>query len=206
MHTSIGRISPKLRRVVASAIVASYGYLLFLVWAVPQSVLFMEFGKESPSLVWTAIVPMVILPFGFQLLPRRLYDLQNFEHDGRFYRRLGVRSIRFGVGMGEGIQKLARVIDPKWQNPLAKLSSQERINWTRGAEGIHWGFLIGSLPFIAMTFYLGYTTFGIVFCIVNVPFNIYPIMLQRYTRGKLLRIDRARASRSTNNAAFTDGR
>jgi hypothetical protein len=199
MHTSIGRITPKLRGVVASAIVSSYGYLLFLVWAVPQSVLFMEFGEESPSLVWTAIVPMVILPFGFQLLPRRLYDLQNFEHDGRFYRRLGVRRICFFAGMGEGIQKLARVIDPQWKNPLGKLSPLERINWTRGAEGIHWGFLIGSAPLIALTFYLGHTTFGIVFCLINVLFNIYPIMLQRYTRAKLLRIDRARASRSPVN-------
>ena len=139
MPTAIGGITAKLRRSLASAMVSSYGYLLFIVWAVPQSVLFMQIGKESPSLVWTGLVPMTILPFGFQLLPSRLYDLQKFECDGRLYRRLGVRRVRFVAGLGEGIQKLARVIDPHWQSPLAKLSPETRINWTRLTEGIHWG-------------------------------------------------------------------
>ena len=196
MASAIGGITAKLRHFVASAMATSYGFLLFVIWVVPQSVFFMQIGEEWPVVVWTAIIWLTILPFGFELLPRRIYGLQKFEYDGRLYRRLGVRRVRFVVGMGEGIQKLAHMIDPQWQNPLAKLSSEKRINWTQQLEGLHWGFLIGSLPLIAMTFYLGYPTFGIVFCLINVLFNVYPIMLQRYTRAKLLRIDRARASRS----------
>jgi hypothetical protein len=111
-----------------------------------------------------------------------------FQH----YRRFGVRRSRVVAGLGEGIQRVARAIDANWQSPLAKLSPQERMSWSRHIEGLHWGFLIGSAAPIALAFHLGFTTFGAVVLLFNVPLNVYPIVLQRYTRAKLARIGRRR--------------
>ena len=155
-------------------------------------------GRSNRSL-WIALALSIVFYFvSLTIIPRRYYNLQPFEQDGRLYRRLGMRQFRYIVGEGEGIQKLARRIDPQWQSTLSKLSYDERIKWTQTAEWIHISMIFLSLPLIALAYRRGFTTFATLYLLSNIPFNIYPILLQRYTRAKLLRICNLQSNRSAS--------
>ncbi len=173
--------------------------LLFIAWFNPLLIVSTHTPGGSNRTLWIALALSIVFYFvSLTIIPRRYYNLQPFEQDGRLYRRMGVRQFRYIVGEGEGIQKLARRIDPQWQSTLSKLSYDERIKWTQTAEWVHVGLTFLSLPLIALAYHRGSTTFATLYLLSNIPFNIYPILLQRYTRAKLLRICNLQSNRSTN--------
>jgi hypothetical protein len=189
-----------LRRRLASAVASSYGYLLFVAWFNPLLILSTRTHDGSQQLLWIALgVSAIFYFFSLMLIPRRYYNLQPFERDGRLYRRLGVKRFRYIVGEGEGIQRLARLIDPHWQAPLAKKTYDERMRWTITPEWVHLGMLFLSLPLIALAYYRGFTGLATFYLVSNIPFNIYPVLLQRYTRGKLLRICQRQSAQARLN-------
>ena len=63
-------------------------------------------------------------------------------------------------------------------------------------EAIHWGFIFGTTPLIMLAFYQGYFVMGWLYLLLNIPINVYPILLKRYTRAKLMRIAELRMSKS----------
>jgi hypothetical protein len=196
--------SSRLRRFLASAIATSYGFLLFIAWFNPLLILSTHTPDGSQRTLWTALAALgvVFLPWLF-LIPRRYFKLQPFERDGRLYRRLGVKRFRYVVSEGEGIQRLARRIDPNWRAPLTKLSYEDRIKWTQIPEWVHLGLIFLSLPLIALLYYRGFTTLASLYLLSNIPINIYPILLLRYTRAKLLRIRALQANQGEKEQKMT---
>ena len=151
-------------------------------------VFLMQAGKKSmTATVWVTGFVCVGYVLGF-LLPTSYFELRRFEQSGRVYRRAGVRAIRFVGSNGQGLQRLLQRIYPPWRNPHSDMSPEQWIGRTMFAERIHWSLLLCSLPAAAWAIYLGDSVFGYVLLIANVPYNLYPIMLQRYTRAQLLRI------------------
>jgi hypothetical protein len=122
------------------------------------------------------------------LLPSDYFELRGFERSGIFYRRMGVRKIRYFGGNGDGIQRLAQWVCPEWKNPYRAMPVAKWIRQTILDEQFHWGLMIASLPVAAWAFYTGFARFGVVLLVINVPFHIYPILLQRYIRAQLTRI------------------
>lgn len=121
------------------------------------------------------------------------YDSQYFKprkferwKDGLLYKLLGVHIFKKIVPTcGEYINKL------RGEHPIANAKTKEEglKNWernTRGFETVHLAVALGYLGYIGERLISGnrlaYVAGAI---IVNVLFNFYPIMLQRYNRAKI---------------------
>jgi hypothetical protein len=173
---------------------------MFIAWFNPLLILSTRTDDDSQRTLWIALaVSAFFFLISLLLVPRRYYNLLPFERDGRLYRRIGVKRFRYIVGEGEGIQRLARRIDPHWQASHSKLSYGDRLAWTIMPECVHIGMIFLSLPLIALAYHRGSSTLATVYLLSNIPINIYPILLQRYTRAKLLRIQELQSQLAFHN-------
>jgi hypothetical protein len=80
-----------------------------------------------------------------------------------------------------------------WINPALRLGVS-RTDWERllremnVAEGMHWLTCFLS-SILAISYLVGdYAVYGYVMLLVRVPFDLYPIMLQRWNRGRVCRV------------------
>lgn len=128
-------------------------------------------------------------------LPDAWLRIRRWEADGRVYQRLGIDAYRKAL--------LASPSGPnaflKFQGRRAQLPGLER--FTRHAEMGHLTLLVVSSVVIAIAVWTGYWRTAIFLAIVNVPWNVYPVLLQRYTRSRLARINRRRLGHSTTPVA-----
>jgi hypothetical protein len=177
------------RRYVAAGIPAVYTFVLLLVWLLPVQIFL------SRTLEAGARVPLVVLTFLCVVigacLPASYFRLRRAEADGRVYAALGVRRFRNIVAYGAPMVRLMRRIDPASYTRLNKSTLAERERRTRKTEKIHWAMLLGTIPAAVCAVLLREYWFGAYLVAANVPMNVYPIMLQRYTRARLERIRRS---------------
>jgi hypothetical protein len=129
----------------------------------------------SMTLIWLA---RHVVPFG---LPPRYYRLRTVENDGRLYRRLGVGTFKWLI-FKSGVETL------NWSARLSHgrtgLPGLER--GIREAETDHTMTL---LAMVVVTLYAamnGWWAFASWLVLANVVANVYPIMLQRSNRARLL--------------------
>ena len=186
------------RRYAAASIPATYTLLLLLGWVLPiQLFLFSTLDTHAwlPVLVLTAFSVMLAA-----LLPNGYFRLRRTEADGRVYAALGVRQFRSLVTYGEPMLRLMRRINPKSRARLNSSTLAERERSTRRTEKIHWALLLGSVPAAVWAILVRESWFAVYLLVANVPMNVYPILLQRYTRARLARI-RERARGTVNEEA-----
>ncbi len=188
----------QLRRFFASAVKFCYGCILIAIWGIVPILLLISVDEGSNTIWITLALSFLAYIVCLFIIPKSYYDLRPFEMDGRIYRRLGVRQFRYIVGDGDGIQRLAQRIDPLWQCGLTKLSNEKWIERTCVTECIKLALIVFTLPAVAIAYYGGHTILASLLLLSNIPYQIYPILLQRYTRAKLLRITQLRNKRSTS--------
>ena len=142
------------------------------------------------------LIPAVIGALIARSLPENYYRLRFFELSGRLYEWVGIRRFKRVVPDGDYLNRLVRQSNP--QHRL--ISSQESLIQfearTRLAERLHLGALILPVPCIAHAVALKWTGFALWMVLANVAFHAYPILLQRYTRGRILRVVRLRSKNS----------
>jgi hypothetical protein len=166
------------RRRAAASIPAAYTFLLLLVWVLPiQLFLVQTFDARA------GLALLVLTLAGAALaacLPAAYCRLLPTEANGRIYAALGVRRFRGLVVYGDLMVRLMRWISPASNNHLScsALTLRQRRTWR--TEKIHWTMLAAVLA--RQTWFAAYQLAA------NVPMNIYPIMLQRYTRARLSRM------------------
>jgi len=190
-------VSP-FRRWLASVVESSWAAILIACWVGPPLSFVFNVLEDSPTRSWSLLALMTAMFFSCFLIPKRYFELWKFERDGRLYRKLGVRQLRWFADHGEGIQAVVRRIDPGWQNPVSKSkrSIESWIKYTQTAEAVHWGWLLATIPAIVLAYYVGKPVFATVYVFANIVVNIWPIMLQRYSRAKLLAIGKRRTSQT----------
>jgi hypothetical protein len=188
----------QLRRFFAVAVNFCYLGILIAIWGCVPILLLISVA-DRPNIVWiTLALSFLVYIVCLFIIPKSYYDLRPFEMDGRVYRRLGVRKFRYIVGDGDGVQWLVKRIDPGWQCALTKLSNEKWIERTCVTECIKLALIVFTLPIVAIAYYGGHTILASLLLLLNIPYQIYPILLQRYTRAKLLRIGELRNKRSTS--------
>lgn len=120
--------------------------------------------------------------------PRRWLRTRDAARTTRACERLGVRRFKTVVVFGDLMNRALAGLG--WSRPFPY--TPERLErwmlWTRVTERIHWAWLAGSLPAVWAAFHAGEHWLGAYVLCGNVPFNVYPILLQRYTRARLGRI------------------
>jgi hypothetical protein len=130
------------------------------------------------------------------LLANAFVRPRSFERSARAYRCLGVRRFKTVVVFGDVMNRTLRRLGWSAPFPLSLERMARWLTWTRWAERIHWAWLLASLPFIYTASRAGRPALAAWVLCGNVPFNIYPILLQRYTRVRLERILTAETQRS----------
>ena len=122
----------------------------------------------------------------------RYFALWGFEHDGRFYERLGVRQFKRFATQGDYWNKRRRLCDPGFRNVRGFNSAIEWEARTRHNEVVHLcSQVLGLVIMVWLYSRREYAWLVAVFFAVLV-WDIYPIMLQRYNRARIFRIKRAK--------------
>jgi Glycosyl-4,4'-diaponeurosporenoate acyltransferase len=113
------------------------------------------------------------------------YRLRPFEASGEFYARLGVRFFRRFVPGGDYFNRLLRRTVPDFRavRSLADVAKAERFG--RFNERVHVSALVFLLPPTCWGLVCGQYGFAAELILFNGLFNLYPAMLQRYTRARL---------------------
>ena len=123
------------------------------------------------------------------------FNLRSFELDGRFYEVLGVRLFKRFASSGDFCNRRRRRSDTGFRNIKDYGSAIEWEAHARFNELAHLSNLIFSLVMIVwLCFRARYTWIGVIM-FLNVILNVYPIMLQRYNRGRIERIRTLRQAR-----------
>lgn len=105
------------------------------------------------------------------------FELKSFEKSGKLYEALGIRAFKKYFPITEAT--------------INSSSSQDLMDYekrTRRFEGVHAvkaGFMIA---FSIATLVEGKYIFSAVTAVLNTAFNVYPIMLQRYNRSRIVNI------------------
>jgi len=145
------------------------------------------FGPNSVGFAFAAVwLPMMWLGTASRVvvlrLPGGLHELRAFERDGRVYELLGVRVIKFLLRRGPLSAFNPDLHLPKDRSPerLALLDGR-----MREAEAGHAILFMLSLGLTIVAAVLAFWTATGWILGFNVLVNGYPVMLQRYNRGRL---------------------
>jgi hypothetical protein len=119
----------------------------------------------------------------FLSMDPRVFALARWERDGRIYERVGVGASGW----------LLRHTPLGWVDPFLKVragsSDMDRLlRELSFAEGTHLIQGAASLSLAVAFLASGHAPVGLACMILSVPFHVYPIMLQRRSRGRVLRV------------------
>jgi hypothetical protein len=134
---------------------------------------------------WFSGVLIIMLagPMGLSL-PDGWHRLRPWETDGSIYHWFGIEPYRKAL--------LASPFGPnaflKFEGRRAQFPELEQ--FTRNAEMGHLTLLVASAGATAVALLTGYSRTAFFLTVVNVPWNVYPVLLQRYTRARLQGIRR----------------
>jgi hypothetical protein len=171
------------RRHLAASVPAIYTFLLLLIWVLPIQIFLIH---TLDSKTWFPIVALTLLGVVLgSCLPRSYFKLRSVEVDGKIYTALGVRRFRKIVAYGGPMVGLMRRIDRESYDRLKRSTLTNSERGTRRREKIHWALLLGTIPTAVWAVLQRELWFAVYLLAANIPMNIYPILLQRYTRARL---------------------
>jgi hypothetical protein len=127
------------------------------------------------------------------LRPRR------WETDGRLYEMLGVRAFRRLVPNGDWVNRIRRRRDPHFRVVSHRRAAAAYVARTEEGERTHGVLLLAGLVSSVYARRIGWDGWCAFLTVGNVLVNLYPMLLQRYTRARLYRLlarGRARAAAS----------
>jgi hypothetical protein len=142
----------------------------------------------APALTWLVTIAVGLgTGFIFAGADPALFSLAPWEKDGEIYERAGLRAFRWTMlrsGLGW--------INPNFHMRHSRADWERLVRETHNSEGVHW--LAGAILVVLAVWFLigGYAMHGYVMLLVRVPFDVYPIMLQRWNRGRVYRVLRRR--------------
>jgi Glycosyl-4,4'-diaponeurosporenoate acyltransferase len=121
--------------------------------------------------------------FLFAAADPALFSLAPWEKNGEIYDRAGIRAFRW-VLLRSGFGW----INPNFHVRQTRTDCERLRRQTNSAEAVHW--LAGAVLVVLALWFLvdGYPMHGYVMLLVRIPFDVYPIMLQRWNRGRVYRV------------------
>ena len=149
-------------------------------------------GELLPPLLW--LVGGLALSVAVWWVPASYYEVRACERSGRLYERLGVRYFRWCVPDGDAANRWRRRSDPAHRIIRNKHYAQAFLRRTELSEKSHLVMLVLGALSAAFAWTIGWSGWAIYLTVGNVLVNLYPILLQRYTRARLVAVlNRARA-------------
>ena len=140
------------------------------------------------ALTWLVTIAIGLgTGFIFASADPALFSLAPWEKEGELYERAGLRAFRW-ILLRSGLGW----INPNFYVRHSRADLERLVRETQNSEGVHW--LAGSILVVLAVWLLfdGYAMYGFVMLLIRVPFDVYPIMLQRWNRGRVYRVLRRR--------------
>ena len=142
-------------------------------------------GDVAPELLPFLVgLGICLLPWW---LPKAYYQIRPFEQTGRFYHMLGVPHFRKMVPNGDWINAWRRRTTPTFRVISNRAEAKIYLGRTVVGEKSHLVLLLVGIATPLYALHIGWTSWAVYFAITNVIFHLYPILLQRYTRARLVR-------------------
>jgi hypothetical protein len=167
----------------------------FGLWSVPAKLFWLvalglvPWFEAGPG--WRAALPWCLLAFAtgplILLAPGGFHVPRRWEYRGRVYRAAGVELFRAIVANGDLVNRFVRartgggysVYGADFDKLIPKSIWNEQRHWAY----LSWGFVTA---FYAH--HLGWDGWAAWLSVANVGANLYPIMLQRYSRARVMRL------------------
>ena len=134
-------------------------------------------------------LPLLLAGFGIGLavwwLPASYYQVRAFERNVRLYENLGVRHFRWFVPDGDAANRWRRRSDPAFRIIRNRHYAQAFRYRTELSEKSHLVMLVFGAMSASFAMAIGWSDWAIYLTVGNVLVNLYPILLQRYTRARL---------------------
>jgi hypothetical protein len=124
-------------------------------------------------------------------VPASYYRVRGFERSGRFYELLGVRWFRHFVPDGDLSNRWRRRREPHFKMIRNRDAAQAFLPRNIASEQSHLVLLLAGFATCAYAWRIGWDGWAWYLFVANVAANVYPILLQRYTRTRLARLRRA---------------
>jgi hypothetical protein len=140
-------------------------------------------GDLAPSLLWFSV--SLGLCIALWWLPQSYYRVYPFERSGRVYVALGVRHFRALVPDGDLAQRYRRRNQPEWRIIRNRSLAAAFVTRTQLSEKSHLVLLAVGFFSAAYAWHIGWQGWATYLGLGNVVTNIYPILLQRFTRSRL---------------------
>lgn len=136
---------------------------------------------------WFALLILACIALWWTL-PKTYFDVRPFERSGRVYEFLGVLLFRKFAPNGDLANRWERRKDPDFRVIRDRRSATDFLLRTEQSERGHLVLLFLGIISAAWAWTIGWTGWAVYLSIGNVVVNIYPILLQRYTRSRLQKI------------------
>lgn len=133
---------------------------------------------------WFAVVVAACIALWW-VLPRGYFELRAFERSGRIYRCLGVPLFRRFAPNGDLANRWERRANPHFRVIRGRRSATELLVRTEQSERGHLVLLALGAVSAAYAIQVGWVGWAVYLSLGNMLVNLYPILLQRYTRSRL---------------------
>ena len=121
-------------------------------------------------------------------LPASWYETRSFERSGRIYERLGVRLFRRLVPNGDWVNAWRRRYDATFRVLRGYESALEFRRRTVIGEKGHLVLLAFGFGTALVALLIGWRGWAAYLAVTNILANLYPVLLQRYTRARISRL------------------
>lgn len=119
------------------------------------------------------------------------------EESGRLYEALGIRYFRFVAPDGDLANRWQRRRDPAHRIIRNRHVAEDFEFRTRLSEKGHLVLLAMGVASAGFALHIGWFGWAVYLGVGNVVVNLYPVLLQRYTRSRLYRASRRWESRTS---------
>jgi hypothetical protein len=142
----------------------------------------------APS--WPAFLAGLSLCFVPFLLPPSWFRSWEGPRALKLFRALGVGSFKRYATNGDLVNRLARRTDGGYRMVRDLPTARDWAEQARGAERNHLVFLLMGTFSALYAAAVGWYGWAVGLSASNVAFNVYPILLQRYNRARVERLER----------------
>ncbi|MEQ1691840.1 MAG: hypothetical protein ABMA00_11170 [Gemmatimonas sp.] len=175
---------------VAPILAMNVGFLspLLLFWSSVWGPLrpYADVGPLSPTPM--PYVILLALSVGTWWLPSLYLRARGWERDGRVYRWLGVRAFRALVPDGDWVNRRRRRRQSDFRVVANRAQASAFLARTEASERGHTMFLWAGIVSAVYAWQIGWHGWALLLAVGNLLVNAYPILLQRYTRGRICRM------------------
>jgi hypothetical protein len=112
-----------------------------------------------------------------------LFSLAHWEKQGEIYNRADIRAFRWVL-----FHSPLGWISPNVHLKAGRADCERVLRELKASEAVHWLTCVVSVMVAVSYLRHDHAVYGCVMLLVRIPFDLYPIMLQRWNRGRVRRV------------------